>query len=279
MKVAVTGATGFVGRHLVAALLRQGVAVVAASRAHEPVYPASSQLTSVRLDIAAVDAPFAQLGEPDVLIHLAWSGLPHYRSSEHLVNELPRQIAFLDACAHAGLQRLVVAGTCLEYGMQSGCLDEELPAAPITAYGQAKDRLRVHLQELAGIGGPQLTWLRLFYLYGPGQAPTSLYSQLRAAIASGLTEFPMSPGDQLRDFLAIEEAATKLCALALNAPGAGIVNLCRGVPTTIAELVREWLRDWRANLNLKLGAYPYPDYEPIAYWGCTRKLNALLART
>jgi dTDP-6-deoxy-L-talose 4-dehydrogenase (NAD+) len=276
MKVAVTGATGFVGRHVVAALLAREVDVVAAARTPEHLGIDNDRLTTVSLDIGAPDDAFARLGEPDVLLHLAWCGLPNYRSETHIEHELPKQIAFLDACARAGLRRLVVTGTCLEYGMQSGCLDEELPTVPITAYGQAKDRLRAHLQALASAGGPQLTWLRLFYLYGPGQAPTSLYSQLRAAIASGASEFPMSPGDQQRDFLPIEIAAARIGAIALNSSAAGIMNLCSGVPKTVVTLVREWLQDWGAELRLNLGVYPYPDYEPRAFWGSTRKLDALL---
>jgi dTDP-6-deoxy-L-talose 4-dehydrogenase (NAD+) len=228
------------------------------------------------MDIAEVDDAFGRLGKPDVLLHLAWGGLPHYRSERHLDSELPRQIAFLDSCVRAGLRRLVVAGTCLEYGMQSGCLDEEMPTAPVTAYGHAKDRLRTHLEALAAVSGLELTWLRLFYLYGPGQAPTSLYSQLRAAIESGATEFPMSPGDQQRDFLPIETAAAGMSTLALDEPGAGIVNLCSGEPKTVVALVRQWLQDWGAELHLGLGAFRYPDYEPRAYWGSTRKLDALL---
>jgi nucleoside-diphosphate-sugar epimerase len=136
--------------------------------------------------------------------------------------------------------------------------------------------LRVHLQALASAGGPKLTWLRPFYLYGRGQAATSLYSQLRAAVASGAAKFPMSPGDQLRDFLSIESAAAQLSALVLNTSGAGIVNLCSGVPKAVTAAVREWLQDWGAELRLDLGVYPYPDYEPKAFWGSTRKLDALL---
>ena len=276
MKVAVTGATGFVGRYVVAALLARGEKVVAAARAPNHVFTADDQLTTVTMDMAEIDDVFARLGRPDVLVHLAWGGLPHYGSGAHIENELPRQIAFLDACARGGLKRLVVTGTCLEYGMQSGCLDEELATAPTTVYGEAKDRLRAHLQALATGGGPELTWLRLFYLCGPGQAPTSLYSQLRAAVASGASQFPMSPGDQQRDFLPIETASVRLSALALDAPGAGVVNLCSGVPKSVATQVREWLQDWGAELPLNLGVYPYPAYEPHAFWGSTQKLDALL---
>jgi nucleoside-diphosphate-sugar epimerase len=279
MKVAVTGATGFVGRHVVAALLAQGADVVATARVPERIQGDSNRLTKVSLDLDDTEGAYSRMGEPEALVHLAWGGLPNYRSNTHLDSELPRQIAFLEACAGAGLRRLVVAGTCLEYGMQSGCLDEELPIAPITAYGHAKDRLRAHLQAVANRGGPQLTWLRLFYLYGPGQAPTSLYSQLRAAIASGAVEFPMSPGDQQRDFLPVETAAAHVGALTMNAPGAGIVNVCSGVPKTVAVLVREWLREAGATVRLDLGKYPYPDYEPRAFWGSARKLESLVGKT
>jgi nucleoside-diphosphate-sugar epimerase len=279
MKVAVTGATGFVGRHVVAALLARGVSVIAVARKPERVDAAKGRLTTVAIDIAEVNDAFARLGKPDVLLHLAWGGLPNYRSDSHVDDELPRQVAFLEACAQAGLRKLVVTGTCLEYGMQSGCLDEELPAAPITAYGQAKDRLRKHLQALETSGGPQLIWSRLFYLYGPGQAPTSLYSQVRAAVADGAAEFPMSPGDQQRDFLPIETAAARLCALTLDASGTGIVNVCSGVPMTVAALAGKWIQELGANLRLNLGKYPYPDYEPLAFWGSTRKLDSLVGTT
>lgn len=279
MKVAITGATGFVGRHVVAALLARDMEVVAAARAPERVFADCGQLTTVALDISVPGNAFARLGEPDVLLHLAWGGLPNYHSKTHLENELPKQIAFLDDCVRGGLKQLVVTGSCLEYGMQLGCLDEALPTEPVTAYGQAKDKLHGHLQEHVHTTGLQLTWLRLFYLYGPGQASTSLYSQLRAAVAAGTTEFPMSPGDQLRDFLPIETAATHISTLLLNAPGAGILNLCSGVPITVAALVRKWLQNWGAELQLNLGVYAYPDYEPQEFWGSTRKLDTLLGIT
>lgn len=275
MRVAVTGASGFIGRHAVRELVARGAEVIAVSR--HPDEAIDAAVTPVALDIGMADADtFERIGRPDVLLHLAWGGLPHYRAEAHLEHELPRQIAFLDACVNSGLKRLVVTGTCLEYGMQSGCLDEVMPTLPVTAYGQAKDRLREHLQAISRADRLQLTWLRLFYVYGPGQAPTSLYSQLRAAIAAGEMHFPMSPGDQQRDFLPIEAATDCLCSFALGPAHEGIINLCRGEPQTVISRVREWLKEWGADLRLDLGVYPYPDYEPHAYWGSSRKLESSL---
>ncbi|MDI1254303.1 NAD-dependent epimerase/dehydratase family protein [Thermomonas sp.] len=276
MRVAVTGSSGFIGRHVVRQLAaRRGIDVIAIAR--HPDASISPSVTPVELDIGADNAHmYDSIGRPDVLLHLAWSGLPDYRAATHLESELPRQIGFLDACVNAGLRRLVVAGTCLEYGMQSGCLDESLRTAPITAYGQAKDRLREHLDACVAADGLQLAWARLFYLYGPGQAPTSLYSQLRTAVEAGATEFPMSPGDQQRDFLPIDAAAAYLCALALEAPDAGVVNVCGGTAKPVVSWARAWLSEWGADLTLKLGVYPYPEYEPHAFWGSTMKLHSLL---
>ena len=278
MKVAVTGATGFIGRHVVAALLAQGAEVVATARTVGATFHANERLRLVAADIRDADLVVSKLGDPDVLIHLAWGGLPNYRSETHLLSELPRQMAFLDACGRSGLRRLFVAGTCLEYGMQSGQLDEDMLAVPITAYGQAKNQLREHLQNMANDGGPALTWLRLFYLYGPGQAATSLYAQLRLAVTSGAREFAMSPGDQQRDFLPIEAAAAYISALALGKSGEGIVNVCSGSPISVADLAREWLHKWDSGLLLKLGIHPYPDYEPRYYWGNSQKLDSLMSR-
>ena len=275
VRVAVTGASGFVGRHAVRALVARGVEVTAVSR--RPDAPIGPAVTPVALDIATAGTDaYDRIGRPDVLLHLAWDGLPNYRAARHVEVELPRQVAFLDACLEAGLRRMVVAGTCLEYGMRPGCLVESFPAAPTTAYGQAKESLRRHLEQRADSHGLHLSWARLFYLYGSGQAPSSLYAQLRTAVDEGASEFRMSPGDQERDFLPIETAVAHLCALTLEIPDAGVVNVCSGGAKPVVSWVRGWLADWGADLTLKLGEYPYPDHEPHASWGSTVKLHALL---
>lgn len=278
MRVALTGASGFLGRYAVKELVARGVDVVAVSR--HPDAPISPAVTPLTLDIGSAGADvYSQIGHPDVLLHLAWDGLPNYREAAHLATELPRQIGFLNSCVDSGLRRIVVTGTCLEYGMQSGCLDESLPTMPTTAYGQAKDLLRQHLEKRVAAEGLHLAWARLFYLYGPGQAPTSLYSQLRAAVAENATEFRMSPADQERDFLPVKFAVAQLCALALDAPDAGVVNVCSGSAKSVASWARAWLAEWGAELTLKLGEYPYPDYEPYSFWGSTVKMHALLERS
>ena len=129
MKVAVSGATGFVGRHVVAALERAGVEPTLWLRPAAP--PSTSRHRVARVDIADPPAhAFDLLGRPDALIHLAWGGLPNYPSLHHFERELPAHYALLKRLVDEGLSTLVVAGTCFEYGMQSGPLAEALVAAP-----------------------------------------------------------------------------------------------------------------------------------------------------
>ena len=139
-----------------------------------------------------------------MLIHLAWGGLPNYPSLHHFERELPAHYALLKRLVDEGLSTLVVAGTCFEYGMQSGPLAETLAAAPANPYALAKDALRRQLQALQRERPFALTWARLFYLYGEGQAETALWPQLRRAVESGAATFPMSGGEQLRDYLPVE---------------------------------------------------------------------------
>jgi nucleoside-diphosphate-sugar epimerase len=232
----------------------------------------------VWMDIADPPADaYDRMGKPQMLIHLAWGGLPNYSSTHHLEQQLPAHRSFLDGLLGAGLGGVAVTGTCLEYGMQSGALSEELPTAPVTAYGRAKDELRAHLEQLQQRHPFNLTWARLFYLYGRGQAPSSLLPQLEAAIARGDAAFNMSGGEQVRDYLPVEEAAGYLVRLALNDRDNGVVNVCSGRPVSVRQLVEAVVAKHGSSIKLNLGSVPYPDYEPMAFWGDRTNLDRCLA--
>src|SRR5205085_3838924 len=122
---------------------------------------------------------------PDLAIHLAWEGLPNYKSAFHEEVNYPRHLAFLSNLLRNGLKDLSVTGTCFEYGMQEGCLTEDMPCYPANPYARAKDRLRTSLEQLQAEYDFVLKWIRLFYMYGKGQHPNSLLSQLDKALAAG----------------------------------------------------------------------------------------------
>ena len=277
-RIAVTGATGFLGRHVRAALSNADIELVVHARTPGPDEKASGGRTFFDLAAAARDG-FSRLGCPDVVIHLAWGGLPNYLSPRHLDVELPAQQRFLHGLVASGLKRLVVTGTCFEYGMQSGRLHEDMPPQPSNPYGVAKNSLHQTLETLSARTPFDLRWLRLFYLYGRGQAATSLYAQFQAAVARGDKAFDMSPGDQQRDFMRVEDAAAAIAAIALALEAPGLLNVCSGVPVTVRSLVERWRTEMAADIELNPGVLGYPTYEPFAFWGDNSRLAALMGST
>jgi nucleoside-diphosphate-sugar epimerase len=278
MKIAVVGASGFIGRYVLSELARYSVEVVAVDKNPPTNNLEGFNINTVRLDIEnSPNNAFDLIGRPDVLIHLAWSGLPNYRSLHHFEQELPMQYRFISALIRSGLSGVVSVGTCFEYGMQSGQLNESMETHPNNPYGFAKDILRRQLEYLRQKQPFTFTWARLFYLYGDGQAENSLLPQLKKAVEQGLDTFNMSGGKQLRDYISVTEVARYLVLLALKRADIGVVNICSGKPISVRKLVEGWIENNRWKINLNLGYYPYPDYESMAFWGDRRKLDNFLA--
>jgi dTDP-6-deoxy-L-talose 4-dehydrogenase (NAD+) len=279
VKVLVTGATGFVGRHLVAALLARGCEVRAVARNPETAQgmPWINDVDFVSADIHAPDLDVAALTAGiDALVHLAWPGLPNYRALFHFEHNLMADYRFIKSAVAAGVQQVLVTGTCFEYGMQSGPLSESTEPQPCNPYGLAKHTLHLFLQNLQQQQPFTLQWARLFYLHGEGQNPNSLLAALDRAIDAGEPTFNMSAGEQLRDFLAIETAAENLAAIVHKRDFNGVINCASGQPVSVRTLVEKRLRERGASMDLNLGHYPYPTHEPLAFWAVVDRLQQLL---
>jgi dTDP-6-deoxy-L-talose 4-dehydrogenase (NAD+) len=278
-RILVTGSTGFIGHHVVEALSKQGDLIACAVR-NRTNLPFSADVDLIDFDLTHENAAsiiVESYGIPNCLVHLAWGGLPNYKSLSHFEIEIPRHYSFLKAMVQAGTPQLVVAGTCLEYGLISGSISENCPANPITSYGLAKDHLRRALALLQKEKPFNLTWARLFYTFGPGQSQKSLLSLIDAAAQRGDKVFPMSGGEQLRDYLAVEAIADAIAKLVSKAGDPGCVNICSGAPISVRRLAERHIIERGYDIKLELGALPYNDYEPMAFWGDRSKLNLLLS--
>lgn len=219
------------------------------------------------------DNCYNQLHSPDVLIHLAWERVHNYQDFFQLEKNLINSYRFLQAMIQQGLPNLTVAGTGYEYGLQCGCLKEESPTDPTTCYGIAKDALRRSLESIQEKFTVKLRWLRLFFMYGDGQQEKALIAQLDKAIAFKQEVFDMSGGEQLRDYLPVEEMGALIAKVALQSRYNGIFNICSGKPISIRNLVEQHLAQKGAKIRLNLGKYPYPKHEPMAYWGDSTRLH------
>ena len=277
MRVLVTGATGFIGNYVVKELLKQRCQIVASSRNPDKArlceWFSRVQYIPFDLNNESKGNLFDFFQRPDLLIHLAWEGLQNYKDLIHIEKNLLLNYQFLKKMIEYGLKSLVVTGTCFEYGMQSGALNEAMVTMPNNPYGLAKDTLRKFLEQLQKKIDFEFRWIRLFYMYGKGQDPSSILSQLDKALENRETSFNMSEGEQLRDYLPVEKAAEYIVKIAIQNKVHGIINCCSGVPVSIRKLVEDYLKKKQKSIHLNLGHYPYPDYEPMAFWGDRSRLD------
>jgi nucleoside-diphosphate-sugar epimerase len=278
LRIIVTGATGFVGLHLVGALLRHGHQVTAIVRDLKRAEDLTwfSDVSFVQSDLHVNYLPVIEAAKSaDALIHLAWPGLPNYQSYFHIFHNLPADFQFVKAVIEAGVSQIAITGTCLEYGLKSGALTEDMDTHPTTPYGFAKDSLRKSLQFLQREYSFNLQWIRLFYTYGDGQNPNSLLPQLDAAIDKKRSSFDMSVGTQLRDYLPIEAIAENICILLGHPNINGVINCSSGLPISVLDLVRRRCLERGSSIHLNTGHYSLPDYEPFKFWGVPTKLNSI----
>ena len=276
MKILVTGSTGFIGNYVIRELLKNNCQITATGRRVTEKVP-YNWIEKVDYFPADLDVKrdnwFEFFGKPDCLIHLAWEGLPHYKQPFHWEDNLLHNAYFLKNMVQKGCRNLIVAGTCFEYGIRSGVLNEDLDTKPANFYALAKDSLRRYLELLQKKVDFDLKWLRLFYMYGKGQSPTSILSQLQASLDKGEPVFNMSGGEQLRDYLPVEKIAEYIVKIALQKKVTGIINTCSGKPVSIKQLVNDYLADNPKSIELNLGYYPYPQHEAMEFWGGTDKLK------
>ncbi len=281
-KVLVTGATGFIGNHVIQVLLHKGYTVIATSCNKENAQSESwfGNVQYEEFDLKSIDDSinyFHYFHQPDVMIHLAWEGLPNYKNDFHIIENLPRHKAFLKNLLQNGLKDITVTGTCFEYGLKDGCLSEETVCEPANAYAVAKNELRKWLMNLSAELAFNFKWTRLFYMYGKGQNPNSLISQLEKALADNEPFFNMSGGEQVRDFLPVEKLAEYIVAIALQQNITGVINCCSAAPVRVKDFIENYMKEKGMNIKLNLGYYNYTEIEPMSFWGDNKILKQLLA--
>jgi nucleoside-diphosphate-sugar epimerase len=252
-----TGATGFVGRHTLTALTEAGHEVHAFARRRGPD---TAGVTWHQADLLAGSEVIGDV-EPEILVHVAWYA-EHGKvwSSVENVRWVEASLALLRAFAAAGGRRAVMAGTCAEYEWSREVYREDALQKPDTLYGACKHGLHLVARAWAEPAGVALAWGRLFFLYGPGEAPERLVPSIVTSLLRG-EEAPMTGGTQRRDFLHVSDAGAALAALADSALE-GPVNIASGNGVALrklAALIAE--RTGRTGL-LRIGALPDRKGDP-----------------
>ncbi|NLQ05637.1 NAD-dependent epimerase/dehydratase family protein [Cylindrospermopsis raciborskii] len=236
MKVAVTGATGFIGRHITSALLKKGYDVLLVGRSNNVQ---QSGLPFVQLDLLEErNHNWISEYKPSHLLHLAWyTEHGDYWESPLNINWCHSTINLIHAFAVQGGKRIVVSGSCAEYDWSFGyCNEIKTPSYPSSLYGTGKDCARRMSERICNTYKVSLAWGRIFLPFGSGENPKRLIPSITRAIIGSDPPFPIRVC-QWRDFLPVEMVADGFLFL-LEQDYPGIFNICSGKPVQLSEIVK-----------------------------------------
>lgn len=258
--ILLTGATGFVGRHLLRALAAKSCRirpVVRSGTLHRLLACDAIERVVTSPDIFSerVEWWAANCQGIDVIVHAAWYAEPGvYLQSPKNLDCLAGTVRMAQAAVRARVRRFVGIGTCFEYDLSAGRLGIDTPLRPHTLYAAAKAAAFLALSGALPRQGVCFAWCRLFYLYGEGEDARRLVPYLRARLAAG-EPAELTSGTQVRDFLDVADAARMIAETALGTEE-GAVNICSGVPVTVRELAERFADEYRRRDLLRFGARP-----------------------
>jgi len=277
-RILVTGASGFVGQHLLKFFEDANYEIVSLER--RIWHPASKNVQVIDWPIGnEIPATLAQQ-EFHALIHLAWdtasrsawdTQLEQLRRLNQLCELLPR------------VKKVISLGTSEEYGLANGILDESTrPVLPLSAYGWGKESARQLLASRAKKTCTSLIWLRAFTIYGEGQSGNMLIPYALNQARKGSTA-KFTDGIQERDFIYVGDVVRAIIyALNEDLPGNTTLNIGTGIGTQVRNVITAIATHFENNDNFEIGGLardPNLPLQQLAQTSLADKLIGFTAKT
>jgi UDP-glucose 4-epimerase len=248
-RIAITGATGFIGSEVAKLLYQRGAILKLLSRSYNR--GADVGLASGEWVIGDISDPHAWdnlLEGCSAVVHLGAAGVADLDNmSAALHTNLPAYTYMLEAAKRHNIRRLVVAGSCFEYGLTGSVirnrgLRETDSLDPVNAYAAAKAAATLLMGPLCRNLQLEAFILRPFHTYGHGEMQSRLFpSVMRAAISD--LPIHITNGTQVRDFIHLSDVARAFVQAVdvrwlPNEPGAQVINIGTGLGTSVLEVAR-----------------------------------------
>jgi nucleoside-diphosphate-sugar epimerase len=273
-RILLSGATGFVGKHIYKALSKSNVRIVPVVRTgKESSFKNQANVDRIVCSPDIFQESVSWWAEQcqgiDIIIHAAWYAEPEkYLQSSRNMDCLIGSLNLAKGSVIAGVKRFVSIGTCFEYDLSSGVLSKDTPLNPVTPYASAKAALYMGLTHWLPEQLVEFAWCRLFYLYGEGEDPRRLVPYLRSKLEKG-EPAELSTGKQIRDFLNVSEAGQNIVNVALGNQS-GAINICSGIPVTVRQLAEKIADEYGRRDLLFFGTRPENSFDPPCVLGFVR---------
>lgn len=272
MKIALTGGTGFIGSHFLNQALAEDHAILAIRRSPSSKPRIHLDQEPIWLDRQLDEVCSKELEGCEVLVHLAahTGNVPYDSLANCLRWNLIAVLELFEQARQAGIKRFIVAGSCFEYGRSGEHYSEipsDAPLEPTNSYAASKAAASIALRQWAEQHELSLEILRVFHVYGEGEAETRFWPSLRRAALAG-RDFTMTAGEQIRDFQAVEAVASAFLGRTIDITSSQkclIHNLASKSPMSIQQFARAWWSTWNARGCLLVGNLPYRDGEVMRY--------------
>lgn len=278
--VVLTGATSFIGVHLIQELLKKNYkiyAIVRPNSANLNRLPENDHIHVVELDMTQYDALPQYIEKADCFYHLAWEGarVPHRDNAQLQRKNYECAVMAMRAARRLSCRTFLGTGSQAEYGKMTGPVDESYPCAPVTEYGKEKLHAYESLQQMAKESGIKFIWARIFSLYGK-------YDYNRTLIMSCMERMkrnepiPLTACTQLWDYLHVEDAARLLVLLAEHEKAEGIFNIASGNVRPLKSFVLEMKKVLNSSSELRFGAIPYATGGMVDLIPVIQKLKSIV---
>lgn len=280
--IIVTGATSFIGVHLIKEYLNHDCKVIAVVRPNSRNLnrlPKSKNLQIIESDMEKIETIKEKVKDIklDVFYHLAWEGarVPYRDDANLQKNNYECAIKAMNVAKELGGSIFIGSGSQAEYGKCIGKIDESYPTNPTTEYGKAKLKAYETLKKMAKESNIKFIWTRIFSVYG-------IYDYSGTLVMSALNKMKKNENILLTeciqnwDFIYVEDAARIMYLLANTECVDGVYNIASGESRKLKEFVMEMKEIVGSDSELQFGVVPYNSEGVVSFEPVIDKLRTNL---
>ena len=266
MNIFITGATGFIGKHLIKRLRNINCNIYAIDR--KVKYEISDSNPIHWIPKGLEDLDLSDLKDIHTVIHLAAVGVSPKEASEKNLefSNVFQSLRLIQLAKKAGVKRFIATGTCLEYGKESDnwlYIPPNAKLEPLCPYSRSKAKSFKLLSQFSKENDIEMFYGRIFSAYGEGQYQNNLWPSLVKAAKSG-KDFQMTKAEEIRDFIHVDEVTRYLVKaifredIKIGKPL--VINIGSGYPIKLKDFAQNEWHKFKAEGKLIFGALKNRKY-------------------